>query len=215
MTYADLITLLLVFFVVLYSISKADAAKFQRFSTSVQQAFRVDVLEPGNPMGIEADPNDPRFMQYLAIRAQIAAIVQRYDLGMDAAEVELTTEGIVIHLSDALLFPPGEAQLRPEAHRVLADVAAIIGPLPYPVRVEGHTDNVPPANPQFPDNWVLSTMRAVSTIRYLSDVQGIPPERLIAVGYAEYRPRADNRTLEGRRKNRRVDLVVLEPGRAE
>lgn len=210
-TYADLITLLLVFFVVMYSISKADSAKFQRFSTSVQQAFRVDVMEPGQPLGPSLAEQDFRFMSYLSIRGQIAALVQRYDLGMDAADVELTSEGIVIHLSDAVLFPPGEAQLRPEAHRVLAGIAAIVGPMPFPVRVEGHTDNVPPASPNYPDNWALSTMRAVSTVRYLSDIQGVPAERLVAVGYAEHRPRADNSTLEGRRKNRRVDLVVVHP----
>jgi len=211
-TYADLITLLLVFFVVMYSISKADSAKFQRFSTSVQQAFRVEVMEPGQPLGPQLAEQDVRLMSFLAVRGQIAALVQRYDLGLDAADVELTQEGIVIHLADSVLFPPGEAQLRPDAYRVLADIAAIIGPMPFPVRVEGHTDNVPPSNPNYPDNWALSTMRAVSTVRYLSDVQGVPPERLSAVGYAEYRPRADNRTLEGRRKNRRVDLVIVQPG---
>lgn len=213
LTYADLITLLLVFFIVLYSISKADSDKFQRFSSSVQAAFNVNVTaNPPAPSGYSGLENDPRFMSYLTIRSQVMALIGRLALGSDAANVELTSEGIVIHISDSVLFPPGEAQLRPDATRVLDGLASIIGPLPNQIRIEGHTDNVPPTDSRYPDNWTLSAMRAVSAIRYLTDLRGIPPQRLAAVGYGEFRPLADNSTLEGRRKNRRVDFVIVQPG---
>jgi len=212
-TYADLITLLLVFFVVMYSISRADLEKFQRVSSSLRAAFNLDVLEGAAPARRIATPleQDPRFAAYLGVRAEMMALLTRLGLDRESAEVELTYEGIVIHLSDALLFPPGQAQLRPEAARVLDGIAAILAALPNQVRVEGHTDNVPPPAGAYPDNWELSVMRAVSAVRYLTDVSGLPPERLSAVGHGQYRPRADNSTLEGRRKNRRVDIVIVQP----
>jgi chemotaxis protein MotB len=212
-TYADLITLLLVFFVVMYSISRADLEKFQRVSSSLRAAFNLDVLEGSAPAQRLTPPleQDPRFTAYLGVRAEMTALLTRLGLDRDSVEVELTYEGIVIHLSDTLLFPPGQAQLRPEAARVLDGVAAILAALPNQVRVEGHTDDVPPPAGAYPDNWELSVMRAVSAVRYLTDVSGLPPERLSAVGYGQYRPRADNSTLEGRRKNRRVDIVIVQP----
>ena len=212
-TYADLITLLLVFFVVMYSISQADLAKFRQVASSLRAAFNLDVLTappPGQSMVTPLE-QDPRFNAYLSVRAQVASLFTRLGLDRQGAEVELTSEGIVIHLSDAILFPPGQADLRPEAQRVLDGIAAIIEPLPNPIRVEGHTDSTPPPPGSYPDNWELSAMRAVNTVRYLTDVAGLPPQRLSAAGYGEFRPRASNETVEGRRKNRRVDIVIVQP----
>lgn len=212
-TYADLITLLLVFFVVMYSISRADLEKFRQVTSSLRAAFNLEVLDsPAPPKRITAPlEQDPRFATYLGVRAEMMSLLTRLGLDRESVEVELTYEGIVIHLSDTLLFPPGQAQLRPGAARVLDGIASILAALPNQVRVEGHTDNVPPPAGAYPDNWELSVMRAVAAVRYLTDVSGLPPERLSAVGYAQYRPRADNSTLEGRRKNRRVDIVILQP----
>jgi len=212
-TYADLITLLLVFFVVMYSISQADLAKFRQVASSLRAAFNLDVLTappPGQSMVTPLE-QDPRFNAYLSVRAQVASLFTRLGLDRQGAEVELTSEGIVIHLSDAILFPPGQAEVRPEAQRVLDGIAAIIEPLPNPIRVEGHTDSTPPPPGSYPDNWELSAMRAVNTVRYLTDVAGLPPQRLSAAGYGEFRPRASNETVEGRRKNRRVDIVIVQP----
>ncbi len=212
-TYADLITLLLIFFVVMYSISQADLAKFRQVAASLRAAFNLDVL-PAPPPGQSAVTpleQDPRFNAYLSVRAQVASLFTRLGLDQQGVEVELTSEGIVIHLSDAVLFPPGQAELRPEAQRVLDGIAAIIEPLPNPIRIEGHTDNTPPPPGTYPDNWELSAMRAVNTVRYLTDVAGLSPQRLSAAGYGEFRPRASNETLEGRRKNRRVDIVLVHP----
>ncbi len=212
-TYADLITLLLIFFVVMYSISQADLAKFRQVASSLRAAFNLDVLSAPPPGQQVVAPleQDPRFNAYLSVRAQVASLFTRLGLDQQGAEVELTSEGIVIHLSDAVLFPPGQAELRPDAQRILDGIAAILEPLQSPIRVEGHTDNTPPPPGAYPDNWELSAMRAVNTVRYLTDVAGLPPQRLSAAGYGEYRPRAPNDSVEGRRKNRRVDIVVLQP----
>lgn len=212
-TYADLITLLLIFFVVMYAISRADLEKFQQVASSLRAAFNLDVLtaSPSGQAAVAPLEQDPRFSAYLSVRAQVASLFTRLGLDRQGAEVELTSEGIVIHLSDAVLFPPGQAELRPEAQRVLDGIAAILEPLPHPIRIEGHTDNTPPPPGTYPDNWELSAMRAVNTLRYLSSVAGLAPQRLSAAGYGEFRPRASNDTLEGRRKNRRVDIVLLQP----
>ncbi len=212
-TYADLITLLLIFFVVMYSISRADLEKFQQVATSLRAAFNLEVLTAPTPSQSIVSPleQDPRFNAYLSVRAQVGSLFTRLGLDRQDVEVELTSEGIVIHLSDAVLFPPGQAELRPEAQRVLDGIAAILQPLPNHVRIEGHTDNTPPPSGPYPDNWELSAMRAVNTVRYLTLVAGLPPERLSAVGYGEFRPRAPNDTVEGRRKNRRVDIVIVQP----
>jgi chemotaxis protein MotB len=211
-TYADMITLLLVFFIVLFSISNADKEKFLQISTSLREAFRVDVLSVpdtanGGPSSLESDP---RFMTYLSVRAQVATMINRLQIPSADADVELTSEGIIIHLSEAVLFPPGESALRPEGQRVLDELANIIGPLPNQVRVEGNTDNVQPPEGVALDNWELSALRSVATVRYLTDMQQIAPERLAAVGYGQFRPRGDNATLDGRRQNRRVDFVIIQ-----
>ncbi|MBX6342675.1 MAG: OmpA family protein, partial [Thermomicrobiaceae bacterium] len=197
--------------------SKTDAEKFRALSGALQAAFNPGVFSAvKSPAGVSSNDGatletDPRFTQYLAVRAQITSIANRLQLGGETMQVELTGEGIVIHLEDAVLFAPGQADLRPGATRVLDAIADVIGPLPNQVRVEGHTDNVPPADPRYPDNWQLSALRAVNTVRYLTDVRGVAAQRLAAVGYGQYRPRADNDTIEGRRRNRRVDFVILQP----
>lgn len=211
-TYADMITLLLVFFIVLFSISNADKDKFLRVSTSIKEALHVNVLTQdveggGGGNNLEADP---RFMEYLSVRSQVESMTQQLQVAAEDVDVELTRDGIVIHLSEAVLFPPGDAQLRPEGLKVLDQLAGILAQLPNEVRVEGHTDNVQPPEISAADNWELSAKRAVVTVRYLTTIKDLPPERFSAVGYGQYRPRGDNNTLDGRRKNRRVDFVIVQ-----
>jgi chemotaxis protein MotB len=109
-----------------------------------------------------------------------------------------------------VLFPPGTIDLRPEGAAVLDQISGIIGPMPNELRVEGHTDNVPPEGDVARDNWDLSVLRAVSCVEYLTTVHQIQPARLSAVGYGEHRPLGDNDTLDGRRQNRRVDFLIVE-----
>ncbi len=119
-----------------------------------------------------------------------------------------TAEGVVIGMSGALLFDSGKVELRPEATEVLAEVAKVLRPLPNPLRIDAHTDNIPPESPTYPTNWELSAARAVSVARFLIEEGGIQPERMAAAGYAEYRPVASNDTRENRARNRRAEILV-------
>jgi len=116
---------------------------------------------------------------------------------------------VVTVVTDQLLFPSGSAEIQPEGAEVLAQVAAAVRDLPNQVAIEGHTDPAPISTGQFPSNWELSTGRASSVLRYLASVAGLEPARMTASGYAETRPIADNESTEGRTKNRRVEIVVL------
>jgi len=107
------------------------------------------------------------------------------------------------------LFDPGKDELKPEAYEALNLVASQLAGLPNPLRVEGHTDNIPINTPRFPSNWELSASRAITVVRYLIDKFGIPPAKLSALGYGEFRPIAENDTPEGRALNLRVEIVVL------
>ena len=120
-----------------------------------------------------------------------------------------TGEGVVISLRDSVLFPPGNAELSTGAQNTLDRLAETLVATHHPIRVEGHTDATPIATSQYPSNWELSTARATAIVRYLSDRHGIPPEQLSAVGYGEFHPVANNSSIEGKQKNRRVDIVIL------
>jgi chemotaxis protein MotB len=121
----------------------------------------------------------------------------------------LDERGLTIRFLDTALFDLGQADLKPEARAILDNVASILRSLPNPIRVEGHTDNLPINTYRFPSNWELSTARATTVVRYLAEKHGIPPDRLSAAGYGEWRPVAPNDTPEHRAQNRRVDIVVL------
>jgi chemotaxis protein MotB len=124
--------------------------------------------------------------------------------------VSVSTEGdrVVVHMQSQMLFDSGDARLSTRALQALQSVAKVLDGSPYPVRVEGHTDNRPIDTLRFPSNWELSAARAASVVNYLAR-SGIAPARMSAVGYGEHRPKADNRTEQGRAMNRRVTLVVL------
>jgi chemotaxis protein MotB len=117
----------------------------------------------------------------------------------------------VISLPEAGSFPAGRAELSAQARNVMLDLAQELRALPNLIRVEGHTDDVPIHTPQFASNWELSTARATTVVQYLIEAGGLDPARLAAAGYAEYRPRLSNDSPDARARNRRVDIVVLDP----
>jgi chemotaxis protein MotB len=226
-TYADLITLLMVFFVVMYSMSRADTAKFARLAASLQRAFNVEVLKGHVPTSLHG--RDGALQATSAIQealAQVGAPVLDSRLISTADElraalaqlpppprggnvqVGTNRDGVVISLSGNVLFDSGKAELRPEGQVLLDLLAQRLRQLPNDLRIEGHTDNIPIQSTLFPSNWELSSARATTVARYLAQ-QGVAPQRLIAAGYGEYRPAAPNDTREGRARNRRVDIVIL------
>jgi chemotaxis protein MotB len=126
----------------------------------------------------------------------------------DTISARLEDRGVILEIRDNILFDSGKADIKPEAAEVLRKVAGIIRSVPNQIIVEGHTDNVPINTPRYPSNWELSVDRAVRVVRFLIANYHIAPERFLATGYGEYHPVADNSTVEGRARNRRVNIVI-------
>ena len=241
LTYADLITLLMVFFVVMFAMSRADSVKLSRLAASLQRAFNVGVLEGTVPTATDGElgaedasavveavglPQEARtdFEQIRQALAEALTALRQHREAQGAEglgalngqniQVGLSREGIVVSFSGSLLFDSGRAEIKPQAAGLLATLGEELAKRPNPVRVEGHTDNVPIDSPRYPTNWELSVARAVAVARYLTEQLGVGPQRVSAAGYGEYRPVASNETREGRARNRRVDIVILAPGAA-
>lgn len=221
-TYSDMVTLLLAFFVLLFAFSEVDVQRFRAILSAFQASLGVldggrSVMETQPDMSLGSGVWDLRDVQFYRpeLEAQLRAVyteVQDFieERGLAVAvEVELTERGVVVRFAEGVLFDLGRAELKPEARRFLTELSSLLKEVPNPVRVEGHTDNLPIRNERFPSNWELSTARATNVIRYLIEEHGLDPRRLSAAGYGEYRPLADNDTDENRARNRRVDIVLL------
>lgn len=211
-SYADFITLLFAFFVTLYSISTVDQKKLEKAVAAFQGAF-ANAPEPAMPL-----PGQPgRFgASYLAGEGGLsdvrARLMQRLDaLGESRVEVTLDHRGLVISVREAASFPIGSADLDDNARRLFQEIGATLVGLPNAVRVEGHTDDVPIHTARFASNWELSTARATRVVAYFVLDVGIAPDRLSAAGYAEHHPLAPNDSETTRARNRRVDVIVLNP----
>jgi len=207
-------TLLLCFFVLLYSFSVLDAAKFEQIMSSLQHSFLRDqgVLEMSEhpdtseeevELEVMEEPIDMFYQSYLAVKSYLA------EAGLeDEIEVEYEERGIVLKMSDAVFFDSGKADLKPESKELLEHIAFVLEQLPNRILVEGHTDNVPINRTMFPSNWELSVVRATKVVRHLTEVKELPADRFVAMGYGEYNPVDTNETSEGRARNRRVNIVI-------
>ena|SRR5688572_22292836 len=216
LTYADMITLLLALFIVLYATSKQDPVKFQELAVSLRRAFNVPVLEAsagGSLVSIGESPTS--FVGLTGVGAvigpELISYAQKEDLG-DQITVTASRDAVVVELAGALTFASGSAELRPEARTALEIVAEGIRTRAarHPIRVEGHTDDTPPSAGRFPTNWELSAARAGATAHLLADL-GVEADTIYAVGHAATRPIADNNTPEGKTRNRRVEIWILNP----
>lgn len=222
-TYSDMVTLLLAFFVLMFSFSSVDARKFEQVILSMRGALGVlesgqTVLPDGQvpaPGQTEPDGNDlhdmlrPDLEQMAAVQSRLRETIDQLGVG-DVVAVTFEERGLVVRFEEGVLFDSGRADLRPDGLPVLAGLAPTLRDIPNHIRIEGHTDTVPIHTAQFPSNWELSTARATQVTRYFLDVEGgFEPRHMSAAGYGEYRPIADNDTAAGRQKNRRVDIVIL------
>ncbi|RKO66876.1 OmpA/MotB family protein [Desulfofundulus salinus] len=217
-TYADMITLLLIFFIVMYSLSQVDIKKFRMLAESLSKAMGgggviLENLGPSVVPGISGtqvetpqDVADKAEMEN--IRQELLRQIQKQGL---AARVSATSEerGIVLSFQDEVLFKLGSAELTPRAREIIAAVAPVLLKTSNYIRIEGHTDNLPINTERYPSNWELSTARATAVVQELIRTANFPPQRLSAVGYGEYRPRVPNDSEAHRQMNRRVDLVIL------
>ena len=219
-TYADMVTLLLCFFVLLFSMSRVEMDRFRAAISSFQGALGImdGAITPSLPPSDEFfDPEELQaqlLAQEMAVMRAMAAEFEEELAGLglsDKVTVELEERGVVFRLADTVLFDIGKDELRPEAREVLLKVGQLLSQLKNSIRVEGHTDNWPISTPRFPSNWELSTGRATSVVRFLIEEANMDPRQLQAAGYGEYHPIDDNDTAEGRQRNRRVDVIILRP----
>ncbi|MFN3580621.1 MAG: flagellar motor protein MotD [Pseudomonas sp.] len=223
-SYADFITLLFAFFVVMYSISSVNEGKYKVLSDTLVGAFNqpqraIDPIQVGLevPRGIgrSEEPgllgndgdgsgagSDALNDITQAMQSAFGDLIQAGDLEVRGNEL-----WIEIELNSSLLFPSGDALPLDEAFNLIERIANILSPYDNPIHVEGFTDNIPINSRLYPTNWELSAARAASVVRMLG-TGGVSPDRLAAVGYGEFRPVADNTTAAGRRANRRVVLLV-------
>ncbi len=230
-SYADFITLLFAFFVVMYAISSVNEGKYRVLSDSMVQAFRsVNANVKGNQIIVpatimtssEAGPPvaRPQTERDRAIKAKREALSKKMrSIAEDIKRVlgPLTRDGqvrvtegahgITVEINASVLFPVGEAELDASAGRSLFAVAQVLAGADFPITIEGHTDNVPINTPRFPSNWELSAVRASSVVRLFVDA-GVDPGRLTAAGYGDQRPVASNDSEAGRARNRRVTLLI-------
>ncbi len=214
-SYADFITLLFAFFVVMYSISSLNEDKYKVLTESIEGVFQQQdrSIKP-IPLGDErvkgqgeanaeaGQPKDPLESIAEQIRDQFDGL-----LGDGQFKVRANEMWLELELSSSLLFPSGDAIPHQDAFDIIEKISNILAPYDNPVQVEGFTDNRPISTAQYPTNWELSASRAASIVRLLA-IDGVKPERLAAVGYGEFRPIADNTDAVGRARNRRVVLVI-------
>jgi chemotaxis protein MotB len=214
LTWGDMCTLLLCFFVMLLAMSTIDPAKFNVAASSFQNAFS-GVLESFPSVVITQDVLIPRMggneqNKRLAIDAtrRIRKAVKSENLD-DAIKVKVTETGLAVKVADPIGFDIGDAEIKPELLSVLGQIADIIGSVKgTQVRVEGHTDDVPIHTREFPSNWELSASRALNVVKYLASRGNIDPARLSAIGYGEYRPLVPNTSEKNRMLNRRIEIFV-------
>lgn len=220
-SYADFITLLFAFFVVMYSVSSVNEGKYRVLSDALSSAFR-DV--PGQSVGamVSINPQQQVMPNRQSLLNERERAKQLEKISLMARQIQQAlaplikdgrvriTEGVLgltVEINEKLLFASGDARLNAVAVGTLESIAQVLAPTNFPIIVEGHTDNTPINTAQFPSNWELSGTRASSVVRVFIG-NGISPVRLTATGYAEQRPVADNATPEGRQRNRRVAIVI-------
>ncbi|MDW8367395.1 MAG: flagellar motor protein MotB [Abditibacteriales bacterium] len=217
LTYADMITLLMAFFIMLYSMSVMNMAKFRQLAISVRSGFGgevegkgVSIVSPGAAVDLKPGIGPQMPLKPLQrVERRVRQYVSKKGLS-HVVSVHQEPRGLVVSFrSDHLLFDRGSAELKPSAKEILRRVMEKIRPLNYPMRVEGHTCNLPIRTAQFPSNWELSTARATNVVRFLLAEGLYPAERLSAAGYADVHPVAPNDEEANRIRNRRVDLVII------
>jgi chemotaxis protein MotB len=218
-SYSDFITLLFAFFVVMYAISSVNIGKYKVFSDALGDAFggqgsatpvntevlNLPIPNPALKRRTELLRKEKEQMTKLAqdLLSTMAPLVKE-----GKVRVTQNSRGVSVEINASVLFDPGQAKLTPGSREALTEVAKVLMNDPHAVQVEGHTDNVPISNANFPSNWELSAARAGAVVRLFIDA-GVPPPRMSAVGHADNIPVASNSDIEGRARNRRVAVTIL------
>ena len=224
-SYADFMTLLFAFFVVMYASSQTDKGKIGKLAVAIETAFKdlgIFNLPSSKVPPVMSGPTQEGLPTVTALREQstvsnlaklqneLAAQLQN-ELTRGEVAIKVGREGLVVSLREVGFFGSGSAEVKLKSEPTVARIARVLAHGQYLVRIEGHTDNIPIHTQRFASNWELSTSRATEVAKLFVTRYGFPPESLSAAGYAEFHPSAPNTTPEGRAQNRRVDLVVVAP----
>ncbi|MDD5390758.1 MAG: flagellar motor protein MotD [Gallionellaceae bacterium] len=227
-SYADFITLLFAFFVVMYAISSINEGKYRVMSDSLVNAFHeapssdklvhmgaknAEILQgTGKPIGAAAQQGNSPERQQAAERMKKVAknVLDAMQPLSQNGKVRVTQSprGVTVEINASLLFNSGDAVLQAQSKDALAAVAKVLAGVDNAIQVEGHSDNVPINSPAYPSNWELSSARAGSVVRLFAEL-GVPTTRMVAIGYADNQPLDTNASAEGRARNRRVNVLIL------
>ncbi|GAB6273898.1 MAG: flagellar motor protein MotB [Peptococcaceae bacterium] len=218
-TYADMITLLLIFFIVMYSLGQLDLEKFRYLAQSLSQAMGGGgtVLISGGPSvasgktgvwSLPSEAEQQELKQLANVQEELTGYIKESNL---QTKVSVTSEerGIVLSFQEEVLFVIGSAELTPKAREIIQKIYPVLHNVPNYIRVEGHTCDLPIHNTFYHSNWELSSARAIAVVKELFNKHSFPPQRLAALAYGEYRPRVRNDSETHRQMNRRVDIVIL------
>lgn len=223
MTFADLVTLLMVFFILLFAMGKIEEDKWKQIKASLKSALGTkETPEAGVREGLDVIKDVDAQLDTQTIHAvdEVGAMVAKEieEIASDVEEfvyknklsgqVEVSSDqrGAIITISDVVLFPAGKSRMTYAGHSTIKQVFDLLKQFNYDVRIEGHTDNSPIHTERFPSNWELSASRAAEVARMLVEA-GFPPEKLSVVGFAEFQPKVPNSSTENRSKNRRIEIV--------
>jgi chemotaxis protein MotB len=213
LTYADLITLLLAFFIMMYTFSKQDVQKYEEVSAHLKVIFSggSGLLQQGKaaaatPLELPSKTNSTDAIKE-KLKNEFKEISGENGL-KNSIFIFTDARGVVIRIMDKAFYDEGKADLKQGAKNALDKIIPIIREIKNHIRIEGHTDNTPISKGEFKSNWELSVRRATEVVRYFVEKGPIPPERISATGYAEYRPIINNDTAENRALNRRVEIII-------
>ena len=224
LTYSDLITLLMIFFVIMYSMSNVDSEKYDSLATSLNTSLSPSfsiVSGNGNNYigsGITGNNGNSQLLSNSSldkvlsptqeIEQQLENYLETHDL-TSQVNLHIEPQGLILSLNENVFFESGQAEIQPDYKKNLLEISEILNTFDNNVVIEGHTDNVPIHNSQFKSNWELAAVRATNVVHLLIEEGHMTPSKLAATSYGEYRPIASNDTPEGRSKNRRIDIVLL------
>ncbi|CUU46914.1 OmpA family protein [Clostridium beijerinckii] len=223
LSYLDFITLMMIFFLMMYAISNVDTKKSQTLANSLKIGFNsgngenvIAVSDSSNsPPTVIDQQNTQNNSDSIAEEEKLSDVKKKVDDLVNNSELKgsVTTSiqerGLIISFNDSVFFNSGQSTIKPDWQGKLISISKILNDIDNYIHVEGHTDNVAINNDYFHSNWQLSAVRAANVVEFLISKGSVKPERLSSVGYGEYRPVKDNNTEDGRAANRRVDIVIL------
>ncbi|MGI6752289.1 MAG: OmpA family protein [Anaerovoracaceae bacterium] len=216
--YSDLMTLLLAVFIVLFAVSQVDIEKAKLMSDEFSESMMTksyNLAKEEMREGQSTDSDNENFLGDDEERMKLEELKKELDEKLvsenmhNQVSTAIDKRGLVVSLNNAVFFDSGSAEIKSDYKNSLLEIGKIICTMDNFIRIEGHTDNVPMSSEIFPSNWDLSAARAANVVRLFLQGAGGAPEKMIAVGYGEYRPVADNNTDAGRTKNRRIDIIVM------